>query len=168
MLISPGTNILFPVKKDTSSSETSEENVEKTEWEVVEPDPALKKENGTQSGASSALFHPMAALVMVVLDFGGFAGDVSGFVLLFLLPLVIVTIFLASTFLVAWIQNRLGGERWREAVIKGLIAGVLCAIPTPIFGTAVGGFILLKSGLDEFQKGGVRNLAGMFTAKKNP
>ncbi|MFH1067791.1 MAG: hypothetical protein V1746_07805 [bacterium] len=155
------------MQKDGFSNKPVEEKVEKAEWEVVEPDETAQKANREPSGNSRTLLHPLAALAMVVLDFGGFAGDVSGFALFFLLPLVMGLIFFVTTFVVAWIQNRLAGEKWGDAVAKGIVAGVLCSIPTPIFGTAVGGFILLKSGLGEFQKGGIRQLAGMFTAKKN-
>lgn len=155
------------MKSDGFSDELAAGKVEKTEWEIVEPDETVKRASRERSSAPRTLLHPLAALAMVVLDFGGFAGDIGGLTVLFLLPLVIGLIFLVATFLVTWIQNKLAGEELEMALVKGLIAGILCAIPTPIFGTAVGGFILLKSGLGEFQKGGLRRLMGMFAARKN-
>ncbi|MFZ5807164.1 MAG: hypothetical protein ACOY3I_08170 [Verrucomicrobiota bacterium] len=92
-------------------------------------------------------YHPLAGLVMMALDFGGSVGDVTGFLWVLFLPLVILGIFAVSTSAIAFIQIRVAGDDPKTAFTKGAIAGILCAIPTPIFGTALGSIILLKSGL---------------------
>jgi hypothetical protein len=92
-------------------------------------------------------YHPLAGFVMMALDFGGSIGDITGFFWFLLMPVIMLGIFSVSTLAVAFVQTRVAGDDPKTALTKGVIAGILCAIPMPIFGTALGGFILIKSGL---------------------
>jgi hypothetical protein len=87
-------------------------------------------------------YHPLSAVVMIVFDFGGTIGDLEGLSFTIILPFVILGIFLLVACTVAWIQKRCELDTPRVAWLKGVIAGVLCAIPFPIFGTAFGTFLL--------------------------
>ena len=96
------------------------------------------------SARAQTWYHPLAAIVMIVCDFTGLAGDI----LWMFWALSIAGVFLVSFTLVFFIQYVLDQNSWRIALLKALIAGTLCAIPMPIFGTVAGSMILVKSGLN--------------------
>ena len=97
-------------------------------------------------------FHPYSAICMIGLDFTGALGDITGFMFFLLMPIVILVFFTIAMLIVRWLQINIAHDEPKLALKKGIVAGILCAIPTPIFGTAVGGYILLKSGLNSLKK----------------
>lgn len=123
-----------------------EEN--KPSFEII----PMEKKDSPPSQSESLWFHPFSAVCMIALDFTGSLGDITGFMFFLLMPLVILGIFCVMTLLVRWIQINIANDDPKIALKKGVIAGILCAIPTPIFGTAVGSYILLKSGLKSLKK----------------
>lgn len=56
-------------------------------------------------------------------------------------------IFAATFLIITWFQWRMAKNEFKTALQKGMIAGILCAIPGRILGVAVGSYALLKSGL---------------------
>jgi hypothetical protein len=107
-----------------------------------------------ESEPSRRWYHPLSAGLMIAFDFGGTIGDIEGMAFTVLLPFVILSIFALVCVSVTWVQYHYEHDSRRQAWIKGAFAGFLCAIPFPIFGTAFGTFLLIKSGMSKpLQKG---------------
>ena len=60
---------------------------------------------------------------------------------------------LAAGLATARIQSKWAGDSPRSARLKGLLAGIVVALPFPVGGTALGGLILASSGLDRLRRG---------------
>lgn len=100
----------------------------------------------TPNEKSSTFFHPATGVLILILDWVLFSGNV--------LSLGLSTVAVSSTgFVLAtvgtlWIQRRYTPDgRWGQR-IKGLLAGIAVGLPFPIAGTAGGAAILALSGLD--------------------
>lgn len=99
--------------------------------------------------------HPGSIVVAVAFDLlwsvfeGGATASILGIILL---PVMIVMIFAASFGAVTLIQRFGAGDEWSSALMKGLVLGVLAAIPFSAVGMigAVGlGLLRLVYGVDE-------------------
>ncbi len=110
--------------------------------EVVNPAP----DNGS-APTHRTLLHPAAGGLILGLDWILFSSDLltGGLAL----PVSMVGGFLVSSIGTALIQRNLAGDSRSKAALKGLAAGIAVGVPFPIAGTAVGGGILVLSGLDQ-------------------
>jgi hypothetical protein len=99
--------------------------------------------------------HPGSIVVAVVFDLlwsffeGGSAATVIG---VFLLPVLIVAVFISSFGAVTLIQRLGSGDEWTTAAAKGVALGVLAAVPfsaVSMIGAAGLGFMRLTYGIDE-------------------
>jgi hypothetical protein len=88
---------------------------------------------------------PATGLLIMGLDWLLFSEEAASFGLL--IPFTSMVGFLAGTIGTYHLQNRHGLDSKPVAALKGLLAGILVAIPFPLAGTMVGGAILATSGL---------------------
>ena len=98
---------------------------------------------------SAPPIHPLAALVIVVLDnvFGVFEIVTPIFVVLTSLALFTFG-GLATTF----IQHYMARDSWGVSVAKGLAMGIIAGVPFPVTGTVLGVPLLIWAGLHEWVK----------------
>ncbi len=68
-------------------------------------------------------------------------------------PILVVVGFLLGGAGTLYFQRRFAKEGWLPALLKALLAGIAVGVPWPIFGTIVGGWILLASGLPKGFRG---------------
>jgi hypothetical protein len=95
------------------------------------PNPRFHQDAGRAATGFAQMFglHPMMAFLAIVLDVMLFGGEIaSGGVLVFF-SLLAGVVFGVITFLA---QRNWYGDDHAGAVIKGLIMGLLTAIPTPL------------------------------------
>lgn len=99
--------------------------------------------------------HPGSIVVAVAFDLiwslfeGGSTASVVGIILL---PFLAGTIFFASFGAVALIQRFSSGDEWGSAISKGLVLGILAAVPFSVVGVAGAaglGLMRLVYGVDE-------------------
>jgi hypothetical protein len=88
---------------------------------------------------------PATGLLIMGLDWLLFSEEAASFGLL--IPFTSMVGFLAGTIGTYHLQTRHGLDSKPIAALKGLLAGILVAIPFPLAGTMVGGAILASSGL---------------------
>lgn len=94
--------------------------------------------------SSRVTFHPLAALALVIVDTLWSLPEFANPALIaFTVPLAFVTVFL-SVFLA---QRRHNGDARLSALWKGILLGLLAAIPTFITGTPVGLALLAWAGI---------------------
>jgi phosphate/sulfate permease len=93
--------------------------------------------------------HPIVGFSLFAIDSLLFASEVATFEATWILTIPIAVVLTVFAIL---LQKRLYGDRWRAAVTKGLIVGVLTAIPLPIASltTLLGG--VLGAGKSLFEK----------------
>jgi hypothetical protein len=103
----------------------------------------------------SLYLHPGSLIVAVAFDLlwslpeGALTASWVGIILL---PIAIITVFIATFATVTLIQRYGSIEGWNTALTKGLIIGVLAAIPYSFIGLAVAGFwgfMRLTYGVDQ-------------------
>lgn len=99
--------------------------------------------------------HPGSLLVAIAFDLlwslpeGALTASWVGIILL---PIAVTTVFAASFIAVTLIQRCGSLDEWQPALTKGLILGVLAAIPYSFIGLGVGafwGFMRLTYGVDQ-------------------
>ncbi len=115
---------------------------------IEEPDvEIIQRGDSTRTRPLSRSFlHPYAGIAILVLDWLLFSGNVLTFGLTTpILALIGFLLGFVATFLIQLQQAR---DTLLAAITKGLLAGILVGIPTPIAGTLVGGLILALAGLD--------------------
>jgi hypothetical protein len=62
-------------------------------------------------------------------------------------PIIVVIGFFLGSIGTYLLQRRLAHDDRASAGLKSLVAGIAVGVPWPIFGTAIGGWVLLASGL---------------------
>lgn len=107
-------------------------------------------------------FHPLAVIIMLVLDWGGFILEVPQVLSPFTLVVTFLAIFIASSMLTFLIQNYFTVESKKVSLIKALVAGLICAIPTGVMATIVGTIVLTLSGFNSLVIDGLPGLLNMF------
>lgn len=107
-------------------------------------------------------FHPLAVIIMLVLDWGGFILEVPQVLSPFTLVGTFLAIFIASSMLTFLIQNYFTVESKKVSLIKALVAGLICAIPTGVMATIVGTIVLTLSGFNSLVIDGLPGLLNMF------
>ncbi len=88
---------------------------------------------------------PATGLLIMGLDWLLFSEEAASFGVL--IPATTIVGFLAGTIGTFYLQTRYGLDSRLVAFLKGLLAGVLIAIPFPLAGTLAGACILASSGL---------------------
>ena len=107
-------------------------------------------------------FHPLAVIVMLVLDWGGFILEVPQALSPFTLIATFLGIFLTSSVLTFLIQNYFTVESKKVSLLKALVAGLICAVPTGVMATIVGTIVLTLSGFNSLVIDGLPGLLNMF------
>lgn len=103
----------------------------------------------------SLYLHPGSLIVAVAFDLlwsipeGGLTASWVGIILL---PIAVISVFVASFGVVTLIQRYGSLDNWQMALTKGLVIGVLAAIPYSFIGMGVAafwGFMRLTYGVDQ-------------------
>ena len=102
-------------------------------------------ENKVDVKGGLAFLHPLGAIIVVAIDFLWTIIEVAALPLLIILSIVI---FIVTAIIVYNIQRILAEESEAKALIKGIVFGILVALPFPVFGAIGGGLSLLLSGVD--------------------
>lgn len=94
--------------------------------------------------------HPASGLLILAVDWIFFAEEVATLELT--LPLSCFLAFVLTTAGVFWIQRKKNGDSFAAAVAKALFGGIIAGLPTSVGGTILGTFVLLVSGLSNWNK----------------
>lgn len=112
------------------------------------------------------LFHPTAIIVLILLDWGGFLFEVPQLWSFFTMLLTGLGIFAVSGGLIYILQRHFTLDDKRSALIKGILGGIICAIPAPVMASFVGSIILTLSGFENIKQFGFEGLMKMFDRQK--
>lgn len=109
--------------------------------------PSTPSKSSEQAGPpptpSRPLVHPVAAVLLIVVDALWTIPDMDVFAWIVTIPLC----FLAVAAPAFFIQRSVAKDPTWRALLKAAVLGILAAIPTPIMGTAVGTILLTVAGL---------------------
>ncbi len=94
------------------------------------------------------IYHPASGLIILILDYIFFTGEVF----LVTAPVSIGLLFFFTFLLLIFIQRKYGRDSWFKALLKAVAGAIVTSIPTPIFGTIMGSLILAVSGLNNTKK----------------
>ncbi len=100
--------------------------------------------------------HFFSAMAIIALDmiWGGFEGGAVASILgILALPFLSMMIFGIAFLTVAFTQYYVARDGLGASIAKGLVLGILAAVPFPIMGTAVGVPLLAWSGLKQLESG---------------
>lgn len=98
---------------------------------------------------AKSLIHPLAALLLMVIDALWTMADWATMAWIFTIPLSFFAVFLPTFFIQKHMNNDSGGK----AMAVSAFLGILAAVPTPIMGTTVGAIALGLSGLRSLRWG---------------
>jgi len=126
----------------------------------------VKTDVEKQSDIKVFLFHPTAVIVLILLDWGGFLFEVPQLWSLFTMILTGLGIFTISGGLIYALQRHFTLDDKRAALIKGVLGGLICAIPAPVMASFVGSIILTLSGFENIKQFGFEGLMKMFDRQK--
>ena len=107
-------------------------------------------------------FHQLSVVVMLVLDWGGFILEIPQTLSPLTLVATFLAIFISSTILTFLIQNYFTVESKKISLLKALVAGLICAVPTGVMSTIVGTVVLTLSGFNSLVIDGLPGLLNMF------
>ena len=109
----------------------------------------VEEGGGGSSGAPAQTWlHPLSGAIILLLDWICFGGEVLTLELA--QPILSILAFLITTTGVLVVQRFFSKDRWGQAIMKAVLGGILAGFPTPIFGTIVGAWVILASGLSRF------------------
>ncbi|MBG90036.1 MAG: hypothetical protein CMO80_24490 [Verrucomicrobiales bacterium] len=91
--------------------------------------------------------HPLAALLLLVVDNLWNLGDWAVFAWIIIIPLSFLSVFFPGIFL----QRYANHDGWGKSIGKSMMLGVLAAIPTSIAGTPIGVAFLAWAGMDRWR-----------------
>ncbi len=95
--------------------------------------------------AKPTWLHPASAVVILLLDW--LAWQIEALTALAGTPVTVFLVFFATLILVFRIQTRIAQDTKRRAARKALVGAIAAAVPFPITGTLLGGWILARAGL---------------------
>lgn len=101
---------------------------------------------------AKSLIHPLAALLLMVIDALWTMADWATIAWIFTIPLSFFAVFLPTFF----IQKHMNNDSVGKAMAVSAFLGILAAVPTPIMGTTVGAITLGLSGLRSLRLGKVK------------
>ena len=113
----------------------------------AEPQPIETESTDNRSG--NPPIHPLAALLLLVVDNLWSLGDWAVFAWVIIVPLSFLSVFFPGLFL----QRYANRDGWGKAFGKSLMIGVLAAVPTAVLGTPVGVAFLAWAGVDKWRSG---------------
>lgn len=108
------------------------------------------------------LFHPTAVIVMYILDWGGFVFELPQIISPLTMFITFCIIFAISGLLIFFLQTNFAGENKKTAIMKAILAGLICAVPAPVMSTFVGTIVLALSGFDAIKDKGLAGIVDMF------
>ncbi len=113
------------------------------------PDPQTEPEPQVdpRSRVSGSPVHPLAALLLLVVDNLWNLGDWAVFAWIVIIPLSFLSVFFPGLLL----QRYANRDTWGGAFGKGMLLGVLAAVPTSIAGTPIGVAFLTWAGVDKWR-----------------
>jgi len=111
-------------------------------------------------------YHPLTVVIMLLLDWGGFIIDVPLSLTPFMWVVTFSAIFIIATVLSYVIQRNFTVEAKSTSLIKSIIAGLICAVPTGVMSTIVGTIILALSGFNSLTLDGLPGLFNMFKKRE--
>ena len=100
---------------------------------------------------AKSLIHPLAALVLMVIDALWTMADWATIAWIFTIPLSFFAVFLPAFF----IQKHINNDATGKALAVSAFLGILAAVPTPVMGTVAGAIALGLSGLRSLRWGKV-------------
>jgi hypothetical protein len=121
----------------------------------------------TKNDFTIFLFHPTTVIVMFILDWGGFVLEIPQLLSPITLVLTFLAIFSISGLATYFLQMHFAGETKRTAIIKAMLAGLICAVPAPMMSTIVGTIVLALSGFDALKEKGLQGLVSMFEVRNS-
>jgi hypothetical protein len=98
---------------------------------------------------AKSLIHPLAALLLMVIDALWTMADWATMAWIFTIPLSFFAVFLPTFF----IQKHMNHDSAGKAMAVSAFLGILAAVPTPIMGTTAGAIALGLSGLRSLRRG---------------
>jgi hypothetical protein len=107
-------------------------------------------------------FHPLSVIIMLVLDWGGFIISVPQVLSPITLVLTFIGIFVFTSVLTYYVQKEFTQDSKQLNIIKSLVAGLICAVPTGVMSTIIGSIILALSGFNSLAIDGLPGLINMF------
>lgn len=120
----------------------------------------------TEETLKQYIFHPATVLVMLILDWGGLILEIPQTLAPILLIFTAFILFLIVAVISYNLQINLGADNKKDALIKAIIAGIICAIPYPIMTTGIGTIILTLSGFNALSSQGLPGLLEMFKKRE--
>lgn len=112
------------------------------------------------------LFHPTAVIILILLDWGGFLFEVPQIISPLTLIFTFIVIYLISFFLIYLLQQHFAGDSKKDALMKGLLGGLMCAIPAPVMASFIGSIILALSGFENIKQFGMEGIRKMFSKQE--
>lgn len=113
----------------------------------AEPQPIDPEPTDFKSGNPPV--HPLAALLLLVVDNLWSLGDWAPFAWIVVIPLCFLSVFFPGLFL----QRYANHDGWGKSIAKSLTLATLAAVPTAILGTPVGVAFLAWAGIDKWRTG---------------
>ncbi len=107
-------------------------------------------------------FHPLTVVIILLLDWGGFVFEIPQILSPLTLIMTFSGIFILASVLTFYIQKYFSPENPRIMIVKAIIAGLICAVPTGIMSTIIGSVILALSGFNSLAIDGLPGLLNMF------
>lgn len=112
------------------------------------------------------LFHPTAVIILILLDWGGFLFEVPQIISPLTLIFTFFVIYLISFFLIYSLQQHFAGDSKKDALMKGLLGGLICAVPAPVMASFIGSIILALSGFENIKQFGMEGIRKMFSKQE--
>jgi|GEM_PF-2652554 len=109
------------------------------------------------------LFHPTAVIILILLDWGGFLFEVPQIISPLTLIFTFFVIYLISFLLIYSLQQHFAGDSKKDALMKGLLGGLICAVPAPVMASFIGSIILALSGFENIKQFGMEGIRKMFS-----
>jgi hypothetical protein len=123
-------------------------------------------QNEVNKEVKTYLFHPTAVIILILLDWGGFLFEVPQIISPVTLIFTFILIFLVAFGLIYMLQQHFAGDSKKDAVMKGLLGGLICAVPAPVMASFIGSIILALSGFENIKQFGVEGLKKMFSKQE--
>lgn len=112
------------------------------------------------------LFHPTAVIILILLDWGGFLFEVPQIISPLTLIFTFIVIYLISFLLIYSLQQHFAGDSKKDALMKGLLGGLICAVPAPVMASFIGSIILALSGFENIKQFGMEGIRKMFSKQE--
>jgi hypothetical protein len=113
----------------------------------AEPQPIDTEATDNRSGCPP--IHPLAALLLLVVDNLWSLGDWAVFAWIVIIPLSFLSVFFPGLFL----QRYANRDGWGKSTGKALMLATMAAVPTAVLGTPVGVAFLAWAGVDKWRSG---------------